>query len=146
MKYRATWFHGSKTESSAWYSTAAAAEAEVPQYKTPLMSTACEEEDMVRLRRYLSQASHIWHLAIEAAADERVRKGERRDVGTCVLGAGLGVYFLAPGETQAEEQTMITPPCRYQGSMSWKGIPFDVVKLYLKCCGFDAHYIRGRMD
>lgn len=66
------------------------------------------------------------------------------DQGTCVLGAGIGVMFLAKRKRVAEELVLIPAPGG-QGSLTWEASVEEVLGV-LRSRGVDAFYMPGWMD
>jgi len=69
------------------------------------------------------------------------------DQGTCVLGAGIYVYYLAPRCRAPRPHTIIwvTDVCFAQGSLVWEDSVKEVLG-YLRAQGIEARYDAGRMD
>ena len=69
------------------------------------------------------------------------------DAGTCVLGAGIYVYYLAPRCRRPSQHTIIdvSDVCGAQGSLVWEHSEKEVLT-FLREQGLDVHYNPGNMD
>lgn len=69
------------------------------------------------------------------------------DVGSCVIGAGIEVDFMAPHCKKVSQKMIISVShvSPTQGSCVWEDSITDIIA-YLRERGIDAHYNPGRMD
>jgi hypothetical protein len=72
---------------------------------------------------------------------------KKGDYGTCVLGAGIKIYFMGKRKRTPEELCLINPheisPC--QGSATWEASVGKIVK-QLNAEGIECWFDYGRMD
>lgn len=88
----------------------------------------------------VADAANLWSLR---CAEAFAKKG---DWGSCVLGAGIGVWMVPAGKRTAVETILIHPPhTAGQGSCSWETSTDEVIAS-LKVAGIDAHYVCGHLD
>jgi hypothetical protein len=67
------------------------------------------------------------------------------DVGSCVLGAGITVSYLAKGKRKPVRRLVIYPPTHVQGSCTWEASQKEIVQ-FLRDRGVDASFAYGNMD
>ena len=106
------------------------------------MPKTYKQKDLEKLSTIIavSDAARLWSFR---CAQEFAKKG---DWGSCVLGAGIGVWMVPTGKRKAEEVILIHPPhTAGQGSCSWETSTDEVIAS-LKVAGIDAHYICGHLD
>jgi hypothetical protein len=103
--------------------------------------TAYNAEDLNTKNEIINRAISIWH---DKCKEFEIVNG---DMGTCVLGAGIEVYFLYP-RCRKPKQFMIISASQVtgcQGSIVWEKSVEEVVK-FLKENGIEAQYNCGYMD
>ena len=99
-----------------------------------------QEKDLVGMLPHLVEAALLWS---KLCADEVAKNGDR---GSCVIGAGIAIWFKGPRKRNEEERIVIpTPYTSLQGSFTWETSVDQVVK-FLAQKGITAHYAPGRLD
>lgn len=89
----------------------------------------------------VTQAKDMWKKICE---ENFVKYG---DEGSCVVGAGISIYFIPPRCRNYRRSYIIRADdvTNCQGSLSWERDIEKVIE-YLKNNGIDCHYNGGRMD
>lgn len=100
---------------------------------------AYTDKDLEGYFNIIRNAKLLWLYRVE---DYIKRNG---DLGTCVCGAGISVYYLPKRARNPQKLMIINSPSIAQGSMSWEDSVGVVIK-YLKDNGIEAHYSCGSMD
>jgi hypothetical protein len=90
---------------------------------------------------FIDCAKDLWRVQCQEYLDKN------GDQGTCVLGAGIYVYHLAPNCRTPRPKTIIEvyEVCRAQGSLVWEDSVKEILE-YLRQSGIDARYAAGNMD
>ena len=97
---------------------------------------AYEKKDLAAISANLNYAENRWY--------EEWGKQGSLDEGTCCLGKGIQIWYVAPRKRKAERVTFIdSPPC--QGNVS-ASRSVDPSLEYLKACEIEAFYFDGFMD
>jgi hypothetical protein len=87
----------------------------------------------------ITKAKELWN----SKTQEYVKNNG--DIGTCVLGAGIEVWFLPTKCKKPRKLMIIGQPCCAQGSICWEH-SVDEIIAYLKEYGIEANYNCGFMD
>jgi hypothetical protein len=101
--------------------------------------TAYNDVDIATFGDIIKQASEMWK---EKTLEYYHKNG---DVGTCVLGACIEVYYLGKRCRIPTTRCIIGTPDVAQGSITWEHSVDEVIK-YLKENGVEARYNCGFMD
>lgn len=100
---------------------------------------AYQDKDLDKLQPLFQHAAELWLTKqIEYAT-------ERGDVGTCVLGAGIQVLYMAPRKRKATYKVIIPAPGYRQGACTWEASKNEILELLSKF-GVEASYNPGFMD
>ncbi len=98
------------------------------------------DDDLARAEPFIEAARKTW----AQRAGEYLRT--RGDEGSCVLGAGISVPYLAPGCRNPRDRMLIDAPGG-QGSLTWEDSVSEIVKFLQTQGGLPgAFYSCGRMD
>ena len=103
---------------------------------------ACENADIVEHLDHILHAHDIWTDGCKAY----VRANG--DKGTCVLGAGIAVPYMAPGKRKVDYKIILhVPYTAAQGSLTWEGKALqETLDLLHKVGLTEAYYHAGYMD
>lgn len=105
--------------------------------------TAYQEIDTnsERFKSIVQEATTLWKAKCES------NYAEHGDNGSCVLGAGIYVYFIPKGHRKEEKRMIIcaSDVSCCQGSLNWE-IGINDILSYLKENGIDAKFEYGTMD
>ncbi len=99
--------------------------------KEPVL--AYRDKDLAAFRKTILEASKMW--------SEDMLAAEGGDLGTCVVGAGLGVYYTPPRCRTARRSRIIASP----GQSDCKGSVARAQK-HLEEAGLEIHFEYGNMD
>jgi hypothetical protein len=102
--------------------------------------TVYTDADLVKFHPAFMEAMSLWSLR---CAQYVAKHGDK---GSCVIGAGIGVYYRGPRKRSYELKLVIdVPMTASQGSCTWEASVPEVIA-FLKTRGIEAHHIYGRMD
>jgi len=91
-----------------------------------------------RYKSAISSARYFW--------DDYIHDEFKKDIGSCVRGAGFYVWILESTRHRKPYKCFIlTPPTRFQGSVTWESSA-PKVHSYLRKEGICALYCDGFMD
>lgn len=112
-------------------------------YYTGFEVTAYQEADVSdpKFKRIVQDAKTMWKAKCESNFQEF------GDSGSCVVGAGIYVYYLGKGKRKAEKRMLINAvsvSC-CQGSLNWERGHEEIVS-YLKENGIETRFEYGQMD
>lgn len=102
---------------------------------------AYQKQDLMKgaIQSVIKMARNLWNTRTQ----EYVK--ENGDIGTCVLGAGITVWYIPPRCRRPRELMIIPSPACAQGSVCWEHSKDEVME-YLKKYGIETNYEWGRMD
>lgn len=94
-----------------------------------------------RYRYVITKASALWETRCKAYLNAH------GDQGTCVLGAGIEIYYLAPRCRRPGKKMIISASriCAAQGASVWESSVKEVLE-YLRKRGIECQYNSGNMD
>jgi hypothetical protein len=103
--------------------------------------TAYNDKDLASFTDVINKATAMWR---ERCKNHFVKHG---DTGTCVMGAGIVVEYIAPRCRKSKRLTIISANsvASAQGSTNWEESEDDIVA-YLKENGVECSYYCGWMD
>lgn len=113
------------------------------EYYTGFEVTAYQEVDVSseKFKGIVQDAKTLWKAKCESNFQEF------GDSGSCVVGAGIYVYYLGKGKRKAEKRMIISASkvscC--QGSLNWEHGQEEIVS-FLKENGIEAKFEYGQMD
>lgn len=95
----------------------------------------------IGLQQILGEAKRDWADRIATYVHQH------GDVGSCVLGAGIAVWYLPPRCRKPRKKVIINPHVivPYQGSVTWE-VSANIIVDYLKKNGIECWFEYGRMD
>ncbi len=93
------------------------------------------------------QGKSHWKDLCNEYVEDRINKGLNPDYGSCVLGAGLAVYYLAPKKRKPVHKMIIsaTEVSCMQGSCVWESCKDKVIE-FLNKSGIESFYKPGWLD
>lgn len=101
---------------------------------------AYQDADIEKMHGVIQQARALW----KKKTREYVEK--HGDVGTCVLGAGIQIWYLPSRCRRPRLHTIVSSPGVAQGSVCWEYSKDEVME-FMRSAGFkDLSYAWGRMD
>ena len=104
---------------------------------------AYQETDLneTAFKTVVNDAKNLWKAKCESNFQEC------GDVGSCVVGAGIYVYYIGKGKRKADKRMIINAMSvsSCQGSLNWEHGQEEIVS-YLKENGIDAKFEYGTMD
>lgn len=112
----------------------------VNEYVADTSGPPARDDDLERAAPFVAIARKNW----EAKASDYLRT--RGDCGSCVVGAGIAVPYLAPGCRIPRDRMLIEAPGG-QGSLTWEDSVNEIVHFLRTQAGLPgAFYQCGRMD
>ena len=103
--------------------------------------TVYQDSDLPKLQNAIDCAKTLWRDRCQTYMNKN------GDTGSCVMGAGIKIDYLAPRCRNRRNLMIISASevCNAQGSLVWEDSVKEVVE-YLKSKGIEAYYASGIMD
>lgn len=101
--------------------------------------TAYNDKDLESFEKIILQAAELWR----NRCNEYLEKNG--DLGTCVLGAGFEVHYLAPRCRKPQYKSILSASTasNCQGASVWESSK-DEIMAFFKANGIEVHYDCGK--